>query len=656
MQIPTASVIRCECDIIRIVYRQALSGFTVVEVRQVQSLVSPLVPLQFKAVCDSPAELLVGARVDLEGEWGAGKYGMQLTVSRLSPVRAPSLEGTLHYLQSGLVYGIGPALAKRIVQCFGLETMRILESDPERLLEVPGIGRQTVDHLIEVLQVRAGQAASVGALLQMGLTIGLAQRALRHFGPQAAELVRSQPYRLSEVWGIGFLRADEIARGLGVQSESSERIRAGIRYVLESEAEKGHSCVPSQALVASGAELLAVTPAQVSAGVRAAIEDRVVVAYGSLVYVSRHYEAEREIERMVRLLIQQPVSNVVPEPSAGSLILTQAQEEAVRRALSYPLSVVTGLPGTGKTTVVKTMVAEAARRGQRVALAAPTWQAAQRLTEVTGYEACTVHRLIEWNLNEEPRRHAASPLEIDLLIVDEAPLEDLAVMAKLLSAVRPARTRVVLVGDVNQLPAVGCGQVMKDLIRSNLCPVTQLLEIQRQACQSTIITLSHDVHFGRVKGLRSGTLGDCEFLFETAGALEVRRRLLTRLPALYEEFGDVQVLSPMHKARSGRLSSTVPFSSCVILSLWSPSVGLRWGIVCGWSCEMTPWGLPRERSERCRRVMPRVGFCRSRLRIGSWTSKKPTMIGCRSPIVRRCIGRRALNMRALSWSSTWRFT
>lgn len=553
MATSVSSALHCVGDIVRIVYRQELTGFTVFEVRQVPPLVCPLVPLLFKSVYVSPVPLVIGARVELEGEWIPGKFGLQLKVTSLSLARRPSVEAALQYLQSGVVFGIGPALAKRIVSTFGVETMRILESDPERLLEVPGLGRHTVDHLMQVLQVRAGHAESVGALLQVGLTIGFAQRVLQHFGPQAADVVRDDPYRLSEVCGIGFLRADAIARGLGLVPESAPRIRAGLRYVLESESEKGHSCLPIQTLLDAAVDLLAISSPHVQAVLRAALADGMLRAFGTLVYLSRYYEAEREIERMVRILVQHPIVKAVPTLDVDGMLLTQAQHEAVRRALSYPLSIVTGLPGTGKTTVVTTMVREAESRGQRVALAAPTWQAAERLAAVTGSHAMTVHRLLEWNMKDAPRRDAVLPLDCDLLVVDEAPLEDLAVMAKLLAAIRPARTRVVLVGDVHQLPSVGCGQVMKDLIRSNLCPVTQLLEIQRQACDSTIITLSHDVHYGRVKGLRSGTIGDCEFHFETAGALEIRRRLLTRLSSLYDEFDDVQVLSPMHKGPLGTL-------------------------------------------------------------------------------------------------------
>lgn len=553
MATSVSSALHCAGDIVRIVYRQELTGFTVFEVRQVPPLVCPLVPLLFKAVWISPAPLVVGARVELEGEWHPGKFGLQLKVLSLSLARRPSVEAALQYLQSGVVFGIGPALAKRIVSRFGLETMRILESDPERLLEVPGLGRHTVDHLMQVLQVRAGHAESVGSLLQLGLTIGIAQRVLQHFGPQAADVVREDPYRLSEVWGIGFLRADAIARGLGLVPESASRIRAGLRYVLESESEKGHSCLLTQNLVNAAVDLLSVSMSHVQAVLRAALADGMLRAYGTLVYLSRYYEAERDIERMVRILVQHPMVKAVPTLRVGGMVLTQAQQEAVRRALSYPLSVVTGLPGTGKTTVVTTMVAEAESRGQRVALAAPTWQSAERLAAVTGSQATTVYRLLEWNMKAAPRRDAVFPLDCDLLVVDEAPLEDLAVMAKLLAAIRPSRTRVVLVGDVHQLPSVGCGQVMKDLMRSNLCPVTQLLEIQRQAYDSTIITLSHDVHYGRLKGLRSGTIGDCEFHFETAGALEIRRRLLTRLASLYDEFDDVQVLSPMHKGPLGTI-------------------------------------------------------------------------------------------------------
>lgn len=544
----------CEVEVVRMIYREAMSGLTMCELRQLSALVRVAgLPPVFKAVLDSPQDVVAGERLVVEGDWGAGKYGMQLKVTGVAPVRPLSLEGMRAYLGSGVIFGIGPVLATRIVETFGVETMRILECEPERLLEVSGIGRQTIDHFLESVNVRAGQASSLGALLQLGLTVGLAQRVLQHFGPQAADVVSRTPYRLTEVWGIGFVCADDIAKGLGVHAEDPARVQAGLRYLLETEAEKGHSCVPAQSLVASAGELLGVPPVVVGHGVACAIEQRVCVAFGPYVYLSKHYEAEREIERVVQRLVRQPVSEGEACTEDEDQVLTAAQREGVRRGLSYGLSVIDGLPGTGKTTCLATLVRAAQRRGQRVSLAAPSWQAAHRVSQVTGLLATSVHQLLEWHLHDGPRRNASHPLEADLVVIDEAPMTDLVVMAQLLCAIRTTRTRVVFVGDVNQLPSVGCGQVIKDLIRSCLCPVTKLLEIQRQAAGSTIIRLSHDVHYGRVKGLHSGVTGDCELLFEAASAQATRRRLLERLPDLYRDYGDVQVLSPMHKGLLGTI-------------------------------------------------------------------------------------------------------
>lgn len=545
--------VMADCEILRILVRKGETGFTVMEVRPLPgSLGIEEAISTVKVVGEWPVPYRAGQRVSIVGYWDQGKYGPQVRVTGLSEIRPLTLAELEEYLCSGVFFGIGRVLAKRIVAQFGEGTLRVLQHAPERLREVSGIGAQTVESIIQASQIQAGQAQALGSLLVLGLSPVMAGKVLHHFGPQAGDLIRREPYRLTEVEGFGFLRTDELAKRLGTGLEDPARVVAGIRFVLSREADKGHSCVSSRGLVSVVATELSVPERVVERYLEQARSEGTVSSRDAQVYLSEFHDAERTIEQVVYRLMESPIRSAsVLNGVDVSSQLTTIQREAVRRAVMYPLSIITGLPGTGKTTVVRDVVRLATGLRWRLALVSPNWQSARRLAQVTGHEATSIHQLLEWRVGDSPKRHALNPLDVDLIVVDEAGTADVVAVAHLLQAMSPGRTGIVFVGDINQLSSVGCGQVLKDLIASTVCPVTQLLEVHRQAAESRIISFAHEVYDGRVAQIVSGRQGDCEWLIESSGGLVLQQRVVQAARAARAEFGSVQVLSPMHRGPLG---------------------------------------------------------------------------------------------------------
>ena len=545
--------VMADCEVLRVLVRKGETGFTVMEVRPLPgSLGVESTTSTIKLVGEWPVLYRAGQRVSVVGVWDHGKYGPQVRVSGISEVRPLTLDELEEYLCSGVFFGIGRVLAKRIVAHFGDSTLRVLQHTPERLREVSGIGTHTVEAIVQSSQIQAGQAQALGSLLVLGLSPVMAGKVLHHFGPQAGEVIRHAPYRLTEVDGFGFCRADEFARGLGIGLEDPARVIAGIRYILSRESDKGHSCMSTRALVTVVATELTVSERVVERFLDQARESGTVSSRDTQVYLSEFHDAERTIEQVVYRLMAMPIRSAsVVSGAEVSSQLTAIQREAVRRAVMYPLSVITGLPGTGKTTVVKDVVRVAATLGWRLALVSPNWQSARRLSQVTGHEATSIHQLLQWRVGEAPQRHALNPLDVDLIVVDEAGTADVVAVAHLLQAMTLGRTGIVFVGDINQLSSVGCGQVLKDVIAAGVCPVTQLLEVHRQAATSRIISFAHEVYEGRVAQMLSGRQGDCEWVLESSGGLVLQQRVVEVARAARAEFGSVQVLSPMHRGPVG---------------------------------------------------------------------------------------------------------
>ncbi len=454
-----------------------------------------------------------GESLRLTGRWEQdARHGRQFRVSSYQTVTPATVVGIERYLGSGLVRGIGKGLAKRLVERFGMETLAVIETSPERLAEVPGIGSKRSGEIRRAFREQRGIQELMVFLQSHGVATGLAVKIHKRYGEEAMAVVRESPFRLAvEVFGIGFRSADRIAAALGLPKDAPQRIEAALLHLLGEAAERGHCFLPRAALLEEAVTLLGVDPGRVEAGLAtlAAAGEAIVEPLSdgtAAVYLPTLYTAEREIAERVAALAATPAPPLALDVERAlawleqreKVALAPEQREAIRLGLTRKVLVVTGGPGTGKTTLVRGIVEVLERKGLRVLLAAPTGRAAKRLAEATGHEAATLHRLLEWNARSRGfERNRDRPLDGDLAIVDEASMLDVPLAAHLLRAL-PDTARLVLVGDVDQLPSVGPGRVLADLIRSGAVEVARLQTIFRQAEQSLIVTNAHRVRQGEM--------------------------------------------------------------------------------------------------------------------------------------------------------------
>lgn len=519
----------------------------------------------------------VGARLRAAGHYEDNpRFGRQFRVVSYAEVAPTTVDGIKRYLGAGLIKGIGPEFASRIVERFGERTLEILDARPDRIREIPGIGHTRALAIKKAWAEKRGQREVMVFLQGYGVSPALAVRIYKRYGADAVKRVRENPYQLAfDVWGIGFLSADRLAMSLGIGKETDVRVEAGVRNVLEEAGGQGHVFLPRNRLVEEAGQRLEIDLDRIEAAVdKLSRQGEVAVERtendDEAVFETSLWRAEKATcQGLLRLLRSQrrplPVdpdralSDYEREAKIG---LAPRQAEAVRRALVEPLLVITGGPGVGKTTIVRGIVSTFLRCRQRVALAAPTGRAAKRLQESTGQPASTLHRLLEWRPAEGRfGRNQSNPLDADLLVVDEASMIDVRLAADLLAAIA-AGTRLVLVGDQDQLPSVGPGTVLRDTIASGVVPVVRLDEIFRQAAQSLIVTNAHRIHDGELPELGEAPAEgpqadrrDFFFLEEenpTAAAELVRDLVVTRLPRRYgfSPF-EIQVLAPMHRGELG---------------------------------------------------------------------------------------------------------
>ena len=527
----------------------------------------------------------VGARLRLTGRRESNaRFGPQFRVAAFTEMAQATLEGMRKYLGSGWIKGIGPEFATRIVERFGIETLELLDRDPGRISEVPGIGPARAKAIRAAWSAQREVRKVMVFLQGYGVSPAFAARIYKRYGIAAIALLRENPYRLAfDVWGIGFLSADKLASALGIAKEAEARIEAGVRHVLEESSGSGHVFVPRERLVRDAAALLGTNEElpQAAIGRLARIGEVAVEARpeaspldaGEAVYTTALHRAEVALAAgLMALLVAETKTVAIDVPRAiawyeseSQITLARHQAEAVERALTERVLVITGGPGVGKTTIVRGIVSILSRKGLRVALAAPTGRAAKRLSEATGQPATTLHRLMEWRPAEGIfGRLPARPLEADLLVVDEASMLDVRLAADLVAALAPG-TRLVLVGDVDQLPSVGPGTVLRDLIASGAVPTVRLTEIFRQAGESLIVRNAHRIHDGEMPelGNRGGDESSApeairrDFFFmeeeNPAKAAELLRELVVaRLPRHYGfAVHDIQVLCPMHRGDLG---------------------------------------------------------------------------------------------------------
>ncbi|RST14480.1 ATP-dependent RecD-like DNA helicase [Streptomyces sp. WAC05374] len=521
-----------------------------------------------------------GESLRMEGRWGSHpQYGKQFTVENYTTVLPATVQGIRRYLGSGLIKGIGPRIADRITEHFGVETLDVIEREPQRLIEVPGLGPKRTRMIGAAWEEQKAIKEVMVFLQGVGVSTSIAVRIYKKYGDASISVVRNQPYRLAaDVWGIGFLTADRIAQAVGIPHDSPERVKAGLRYALSQSTDQGHCFLPEEQLIGDAVKLLQVDTGLVidclaelvadeeEGGV---VRERVPGPEGetvTAVYLVPFHRAEVSLAAQLRRLLRteedrMPAFRDVAWDKALAWLadrtgaeLAPEQEEAVRLALTRKVAVLTGGPGCGKSFTVRSIVELARAKRAKVLLAAPTGRAAKRLAELTGAEASTVHRLLELKPGGDAAYDRDRPLDADLVVVDEASMLDLLLANKLVKAVAPG-AHLLLVGDVDQLPSVGAGEVLSDLLaQGGPVPAVRLTRIFRQAQQSGVVTNAHRINSGQ-QPVTSG-LPDF-FLFVTEDTEEAGRLTVDvaarRVPAKFglDPRRDVQVLAPMHRGPAG---------------------------------------------------------------------------------------------------------
>lgn len=515
--------------------------------------------------------LAAGMDLFVLGQWVENStYGPQLKVREFAMEIPRTKEGLIRYLGSGLVKGIGPALAERIVARFGKEALQVLDETPGQLLAVSGIGPKKLEGIKVSWEEQRKISRLMTLLIELGVGPGLAAKIRKAFGDEAERIVRTQPYRLTEIHGIGFKTADQLAQNLGIGLEDPARLEAGVRYTLEQMmSNEGHTCAPRLVLAGRACEILEVEADLIQAAIsrlletkRLRSEEGVVIEEDSgpteAIYLNWLHQAEMGVtERLRRLTTEPPTLNIdlpeLPKQIAG-ITLSERQREAVKFALTRKVVIITGGPGTGKTTVTRSILALLKEAEIKPTLAAPTGRAAKRMAEVCGHEASTIHRLLRATGTNRFDFDEHNLLDTQILIIDEFSMVDVGLFHALLKAL-PNRTHLVIVGDADQLPSVGPGRLMFDLVESGVLPCVRLDTIFRQAESSSIITNAHRINRGETPLFPQDVAGDGRkdfFFFSAEDPLKANELVVDlvarRIPARFgHQPADIQVLSPLRR-------------------------------------------------------------------------------------------------------------
>jgi len=572
----------------RITFYNPENGYTVMRLRPEGAKVSGADHQSLVTVTGNLPEISPGEYLRLQGKWvNHPKHGLQFQSEICEQALPATLAGIRRYLGSGLIKGIGPRLAERIVAQFGPETLDVIENYPARLRQVADIGPKRSRLIAQAWEEQKQVKEIMLFLHSHGVSTNLAVKIYKHYGDQALQVVQSDPYRLArDIFGVGFKTADRIARTLGLPPDHPSRIEAGLVYLLTEMSDDGHVFAPQVTLEEGAVALLEVPPDLIPPALeRLARDERIhqealpflggatelraggrrpgSVAEGPLefgqtaVYLAPFYYGEVDVAERLRSLMAALPSRLSDVPPAFVEIdpcLSPEQQAAIRTALSHPLSVLTGGPGTGKTTCLKALITVLENAGKSYALASPTGRAAKRLSEAAGRPASTIHRLLGFSPGEGFKYNQERPLELDLLVIDEASMLDLLLANHLLRAIQPA-THLLLVGDVDQLPSVGAGDVLRDLISSGLASVNCLTEIFRQAAGSQIITNAHRINQGQMPVFPKES-GDF-FIFPAETPEEaadwVQSVVCERIPNRFgfEPRSQIQVLAPMYRGPAG---------------------------------------------------------------------------------------------------------
>ena len=544
-----------------IIYRNADNGYTVL------NLVSGEDEITCVGIFSAIAE---GENIEAQGEYTEHPtYGQQFKVTSFEEKAPEDEEAIERYLGSGAIKGIGLAMAARIVRRFKEDTFRIIEEEPERLAEIKGISNRKAMEIASQVNEKRDLRQAMIFLQQYGITMNLAVKVYQAYGQDVYGIIRENPYRLADdIDGVGFRTADEIAARVGIRMDSDFRVRSGILYTLLQASGEGHTYLPETELTPRATKLLNVTAEQVEKQyMDLAIERKIILKQmedQTQIYAASFYYMEANTATMLkRLNVSYDVSDAEIEQQIrgiekkSGMTLDEHQVTAVKEAVRNGLLVITGGPGTGKTTTINTIIRYFELEGLEIFLAAPTGRAAKRMSETTGFEARTVHRMLELNGGAEGsggfERDESNPLEADVIIVDEMSMVDISLMYSLLKAISVG-TRLILVGDVNQLPSVGPGSVLRDIIQSHACNVVMLTKIFRQASTSDIIVNAHKINHGEEVILDNKSM-DFFFLkrYDADVIINVVLQLIKqKLPKFVDATPyDIQVLTPMRKGLLG---------------------------------------------------------------------------------------------------------
>lgn len=585
-------MIRIRCVVERITYQSPETGYSVLKcaVKNYNDLVT---------VVGNLVDVNVGSVLLIDGNWKVdAKYGRQFLAESWEETMPATVFGIEKYLGSGLIKGVGPKFAKKIVQQFGTDTLEIIETDMQRLLEVPGIGKKRVDKIAESWE-RQKEIKNVMLFLQdHGVSTAFAAKIYRQYGNESISKVKENPFRLADdIWGIGFKTADSIAMKLGIGKEAFIRLRSGIMYTLSELADEGHVYAERDQLIKKASALLEAEDTSIIMTMDQMLKDEELIREKIMVpqfapdevipedaakeiekeciYLPPFYFAEVGVANKLKKLSAEPAADRLwvslmkarqdtgnPELSVDvekiqntvNMEYDEVQVEAIRRAATAKVLVLTGGPGTGKTTTTQGIIAAYRAFGLHILLAAPTGRAAKRMTEATGLEAKTIHRLLEFKPPEGYEKNEETPLEGDVLIVDECSMIDIVLMNALMKAI-PPHMRLILVGDIDQLPSVGAGNVLRDVIDSEVFPVVRLTRIFRQAQTSRIIMNAHKINAGQMPDTSNGKNTDFFFMTQEDPE-EVAKKIVElvhkKLPGYYRTpASQIQVLTPMQRGVVG---------------------------------------------------------------------------------------------------------
>ena len=547
----------------RITFQNEENGYTIAKLL-------PKGKIQPVTVVGTLAGVQVGESLVLDGLWvNHHQYGRQFEVKSYQVRYPATLEGIRKYLGSGLIKGVGPVTARKIVDHFGLKTLEVLDQSSDQILQVPGIGPSKAD-LIGTAWVEQQQIKEVMLFLQShGVSASLAVKIYKQYGETSIQVVRETPYQLArDIFGVGFKTADQIAQKMGLAMDSPDRIQTGLLYALGNLSNEGHCYATTDQLLAEAVPLLDLPRELCAAQIENLIKQEAIIYDRDVLYLPPFYHAERGVANKLLRIIHSSLDRLgsfkklnwpllfLVFDKTSKLQLTDQQKLAIQTALTQKISVLTGGPGTGKSTITGSIIQLMKEKHTSVMLAAPTGRAAKRLSETTGLQAKTIHRLLEFTPSEGVNfaRDRENPLDADLIIIDETSMVDILLMNHLLNAIE-AGSHILFVGDMDQLPSVGAGNVLRDLIESNVIPVIRLDTIFRQAEDSYIIVNAHRINNGEMPLFTKDAVDF--FLFPEIDAIKAADWVIDlvsqRIPNKFgiEPFKDIQVLTPMHRGACG---------------------------------------------------------------------------------------------------------